>query len=89
MSLYQDTSYRDLPKVYLSTPSYHTYDDSKSQLVIEEEGDSTAFPEDEVELAKQNRDKVVTTHPSSLGYASITLIILNRMIGKFSGLQFL
>lgn len=77
------SSYHDFPRPYLA-PSYHTYDDSKSQLVIEAEEDPTDFPADEIELAKQNRDKVVTTHPSSLGYASVTLIIVNRMIGMLS-----
>lgn len=46
------------------------------------ENDGTEFPEEELLLAEKDPKKVVTSRPSTLGYASMIFIIVNRMIGK-------
>jgi len=55
---------------------------SETETEIAPEQDGTAFTEAELINAERNPNKVVTTRPSSLGYSSIVLIIVNRMIGK-------
>lgn len=40
------------------------------------------FTEDDLEDARRMPNKVVTTRPPALGYASIVFIIVNRMVGK-------
>lgn len=41
-----------------------------------------AFTEEELERFRQSPDKVVTTCPPMLGYASTVFIIVNRMVGE-------
>ncbi|KAK5076215.1 hypothetical protein LTR51_001895 [Lithohypha guttulata] len=53
---------------------------SETETEIAPEQDGTAFTEAELINAERNPNKVVTTRPSSLGYSSIVLIIVNRMI---------
>jgi len=55
---------------------------STVEIVPVEDGKGAAFTVDELREAEGDPDKVVTTRPSSLGYASIVLIIVNRMVGK-------
>jgi len=56
-------------------------DASGVELVTAEEAKGTFFTEEELANADRSPNKVVTTRPSSLGYASIILIIVNRMVG--------
>lgn len=56
---------------------------SRIELVIAEDAKGTFFTEEELAIAERSPNKVVTTRPSSLGYASIILIIVNRMVGSY------
>lgn len=44
--------------------------------------DGTEFTEEELLLANQSPNKIVTSRPATLGYLSMVFIIVNRMIGK-------
>jgi len=56
-------------------------DASGVELGFAEEVGGTFFTEEELANANRSPNKVVTTRPSSLGYVSIILIIVNRMVG--------
>jgi hypothetical protein len=47
-----------------------------------EEDTRCAFTPQELELARQQPNKAVISRPPMLGYASVVLIIVNRMVGE-------
>ena len=56
-------------------------DASRVEAVAAEDEKGVLFSEEELAIAERNANQVVTTSPPSLGYFSIALIIVNRMVG--------
>ena len=66
----------------MSTP-IPTTDESRVELVVAEDAKGSFFTEEELADAERSPNKIVTTRPASLGYVSIILIIVNRMVGTY------